>query len=215
VERPWLNVGCGTTAPEGWVNIDRSPGLVLARHPTLRTVAVCLGVLRGPQAEARWPPNVRRIDARKGLPFADGSVGVVYSSHMLEHLVRADAIRFIRECRRVLRGDGLLRLALPDLHRMAEEYVASANPEAADEFVEATGLGWDARPTGAGRLVEAVGGARHRWMYDARSLQHLCLDVGFNNVRERAFRAGRCPELVLVEHREESFFVEASASSLD
>jgi SAM-dependent methyltransferase len=215
VDRPWLNVGCGTTAPEGWVNIDRSPGLALARHPRLRAAAVRVGVLRGPQAEVRWPRNVRRIDATKGLPFADGSVGVVYSSHMLEHLTRADAVRFLAECRRVLRRDGLLRCALPDLRRMAERYLASTDPEAADAFVGATGLGWDARPKGVGRLVETVSGARHRWMYDAVSVQLLCRDAGFKDVCERAYREGRCPDLAVVEHREDSFFVEASVSRPD
>jgi SAM-dependent methyltransferase len=215
VERPWLNVGCGTTAPEGWVNIDRSPGLALARHPRLHSAAVCVGVLRGPQAEVRWPRNVRWIDVTKGLPFADGSVGVVYSSHILEHFTRADAVRFLVECRRVSRRDGLLRLALPDLRRMAERYLASTDPEAADAFVEATGLGWDARPKGAGWLVEAVSGARHRCMYDALSVQHLCRDAGFEDVRERGYREGRCPDLAVIEHREDSFFVEASVSRPD
>jgi SAM-dependent methyltransferase len=163
----------------------------------------------------RWPRNIRRIDAAKGLPFADGSVGVVYSSHMLEHLTRADAVRFLVECRRVLRPDGLLRLALPDLRRMAERYLASADSEAADAFVGATGLGWDARPKGVGWLVETVSGARHRWMYDALLVQRLCWDAKFNDVYKCGYREGRCPDLSVVEHREDSFFVEASVSRPD
>jgi hypothetical protein len=106
VDPPWLNVGCGTIAPEGWVNIDRLPGLALARFPLIRAAAVRFGVLRGPQAQVLWPKGIERIDVRKRLPFSDGSVGVVYSSRMLEHLVRADAIRFLAECRRVLRMTG-------------------------------------------------------------------------------------------------------------
>jgi SAM-dependent methyltransferase len=214
VEKPWLNVGCGTIAPEGWVNIDRSPGLALARYPLLRSAAVRFGVLRGPQADVVWPKGIERIDATRHLPFPNGSVGVVYSSHMLEHLVRADATRFLAECGRVLRHDGLLRLALPDLRRMAEHYVASSDPGAADAFIEATGLGWDARPKGVDRLVEVVTGARHRWMYDARSVQRLCRDVGFSHTQECAYREGRCPELELVEVREDSFFLEVSISPL-
>ena len=151
----------------------------------------------------------------KGLPFADQSVGVVYSSHMLEHLPRADAVRFLVECRRVLRADGLLRLALPDLRGMAKRYLASTDPLAADIFVEATMLGLESRPRGAGWLIAAVSGAPHRWMYDALSVQHLCRKAGFTQVCECRYREGRCPDLARVEHREESFFVEAAGSRPD
>jgi hypothetical protein len=93
---------------------------------------------------------------------------------------------------------------------MAERYLASPDPGAADAFVEVTGLGWDAHPKGVGRLVEVVSGARHRWMYDAESVQRLCRDVGFSGIQECAYREGRCPALERVEVGEDSFFVEAS-----
>jgi SAM-dependent methyltransferase len=163
----------------------------------------------------RWPRNIRRFDLANGLPFADGSVGVVNSSHMLEHLARADAVRFLVECRRVLRLDGLLRLALPDLRRMAERYLASADSEASDAFVRATGLGWDARPKGVAWLVEIESGARHRWMHDALLVRRLSWDAKFTDVYGRDYREGRCPDLSVVEYREDSFFVEASVARPD
>jgi hypothetical protein len=92
---------------------------------------------------------------------------------------------------------------------MAEEYLNSDDPTAADRFVEGTGLGWQRSPRGSGRLLETVSGARHRWMYDAASIQALCKSVGFVNTQEWSFRSGRCPDLESVEHREGSLFLEA------
>jgi SAM-dependent methyltransferase len=204
-----LNLGCGTTAPSGWVNIDRSPGLLLRKASLLRAFLMRARVLRGPQADVRWPSNVRRHDVRKGLPFPPGSVEAVYSSHMVEHLPRDAAVRLVRECRRVLRDGGIVRIALPNLRGAAERYVASDASDAADEFMRAIGVGLETTPRGWSRLVETVSGARHRWMYDAASIQAICRECGFREVSERRYREGRCPDLASVEHRPDSIFIEA------
>ena len=49
------------------------------------------------------------LDAAGLLPLADGSVDVVLSSQVLEHVLDADA--YLSECRRVLRPGGLLLLS--------------------------------------------------------------------------------------------------------
>ncbi len=169
-------------------------------------------MLKGPQAEVRWPDNIRRLDVRKGLPYPSGSVGVVYSSHMLEHLPRADGAALLREARRVLRRDGLVRLALPDLRSMARTYCEAAEPGAADEFMRVMGLGYEARPHGSSKVMELASGARHRWMYDIASISALLRECGFDQVNEWSYREGRCPELEAVEHREDSLFVEGSVA---
>jgi hypothetical protein len=103
---------------------------------------------------------------------------------------------------------GVLRLALPDLRAMAAAYVRSTASDAADRFMEQTMLGWSEMPKGVRRLVDSVSGARHRWMFDAASIQQRCRDRGFTT-KEWDFREGKCPDLEAIEHREESFFVEA------
>lgn len=204
-----LNLGCGTTAPDGWVNLDRSPGITVSRVPLLKDALVKVGVLRGPQAQAEWPENVHRWDASKGLRYPDGSVEAIYTSHMLEHLPRGVAERLLRECARVLRSGGLLRIAVPDLRAYATAYLASTKDDAADEFMRTTLLGREASPSGFGRLTAAVTGASHLWMYDTSSLEALCRASGFKDTNVCEFREGRLPDLQAVEHREESIFVEA------
>lgn len=53
------------------------------------------------------------MDLRNPLPFADASACCVYCSHTLEHLFPDDAIYVLREIRRVLKPDGVARIAVP------------------------------------------------------------------------------------------------------
>ena len=94
-----LNLGCGTHFHPAWTNIDVS-------HVS---------------------PHVRIRDVRKGLPFSDETFDVVYHSHLLEHLPREAALPFIKECYRVLRRGGIIRVAVPDLERIARLYLRTLN----------------------------------------------------------------------------------------
>lgn len=47
--------------------------------------------------------------------FADASLAEVYASHVLEHLSAMELVSVLREIRRALRPDGVLKVAVPDL----------------------------------------------------------------------------------------------------
>lgn len=53
------------------------------------------------------------MDLRNGLPFRDGSVSLVYFCNAIQCLLPDDAIRLLREIRRVLRPDGVARVSAP------------------------------------------------------------------------------------------------------
>lgn len=93
----FLNLACGATyvdSPE-WLNLDYTP----------------LGA------------GVVQADLLGALPVADASIDIVYSSHFIEHVPRPRVAALLRECRRVLRPRGLLRLVVPDLLEMCSRYV--------------------------------------------------------------------------------------------
>ncbi len=78
-------------------------------------------------------------DLRLGIPLEDNSCDVVYHSHVLEHLRRPHAIQFLRECYRVLKPGGVLRIAIPDLERICRAYLekleaALDDHSAADDY---------------------------------------------------------------------------------
>lgn len=209
-----LNLGCGVDVVPGWINIDRSPGVLLSRLPSsMRNAFRVLHLVPAQQAAVAWPDGVRHLDVTKGLPFPDGIAEAIYSSHMLEHLPRDAADFVLKECTRVLYPGGVLRLALPDLRMLAERYVSSGDPAAADTFVEQTLMGQTTSPRGGARVIEKFGSPAHKWMYDAASLEHRLETHGFSNIEECKFGEGRCPDveaLDLPNRRDESFYIEAT-----
>jgi SAM-dependent methyltransferase len=91
----YVNLGCGSRYHPDWINIDI----------------------------AQTGPHVVVHDLSRGIPFEDNSCQVIYHSHLLEHLRRPDAFRFMRECFRVLEPAGLLRVAVPDLEQICSVYL--------------------------------------------------------------------------------------------
>lgn len=119
-------------------------------------------------------------DATKGLPLQTESVDVVYCSHMLEHLDRSEVNRFIKEAFRLLRCGGIIRIAVPDLKKIIEQYNEFVD---VDALVEATHLRISRPRTLPQRLRPLLVGIRHhQWMYDGKSPKRLLQNHGFINV---------------------------------
>lgn len=90
-----LNVGCGLRFHPAWTNID-----VISHSP-----------------------QVQAHNCRGGIPFPDHSFEVVYHSHALEHFQKKEALGFLRECFRILKPGGIIRVAVPDLECLARLYL--------------------------------------------------------------------------------------------
>ncbi len=208
-----VNVGCGQSPTKGWRNFDNSASLRLARIPLLESVLSKIGFLDPAQREFIRFARQHHIDygdATRGLPIADESVEALYSSHMLEHLDRDEVILFLQEVRRLLRPGGVLRLALPDLKKLVNQYSQDGD---ADAFIEGTLLA-QSRPKRLSQRLRAlmVGPRNHLWMYDGPSICRLLLAEGF--LDPTVLQAGETtiadPQgLDLNERLSESVYVEA------
>lgn len=192
-----LNIGCGTSGIEGWVNIDNSPSIVLSR------LAFGKRIFGTPD----WPRDVRRVDVRKRIPYADASVACIYSSHTFEHFTYDESRAVARECFRVLKPSGVLRIVVPDLGMIVRDYLAdTGDPLASHRFVSRLLLTANVRD-----LVHA--GAHHKQMFDGRSLVHMLVGVGFLSPELSSFGSSRIAEIAEIElesRRSESLYVEAT-----
>jgi predicted SAM-dependent methyltransferase len=191
-----LNIGCGTSGIAGWCNIDNSPTIPLSRLPfgarLFRTPA--------------WPRDVRRVDVLRGLPFADGSVSFIYSSHLLQGLTYDESVRVMKEAFRVLRRGGVLRIVVPDLERVVKEYLADPHPLASHGLMKRLSLKTSTTRSLLGR------GRGYEQMFDSRSLKELFVASGFTKPEVCSFKQSRIPEidrLELQERKGESLYVEA------
>lgn len=124
------------------------------------------------------------LDVRKPFPLPDAVFDLVYSEHMLEHLTYADGQRCLRECRRVLRPGGTIRIATPSLERLAALYDdGDVSQRYVRWAVETLAPEIDAPLPGVviNNFFRSWG---HRFIYDPQTLRHALTQAGFVDVRE-------------------------------
>ena len=108
-----------------------------------------------------------------GLPFPDNTIDEIYAEHFFEHL-NPDELEFcLKECMRVLKGGGTLKVSVPDFHLACAQYITGQR--SIEEMQEV--IYGDFRK---------IGGS-HKFMFDANN----CLDI----LRKAGFKASlREPE---------------------
>lgn len=208
-----INVGCGQTPTDGWVNFDNSIAIKLAQWPVVAGLLFRVSMINQRQKEFidfASKASIGYADAVKGLPVPTSSVSVFYSSHVLEHLDRVDASLFLREAYRVLLPGGVIRLAVPDIKKQVARYSVDQD---ADAFVAST-LMCIPRPRGVKNRMLAlmVGPRNHQWAYDGASLSRLLENNGFLDATELPVGHTTIKDpgaLDLYERSEESVYVEA------
>ena len=209
--RAMLNIGCGWKMHHAWTNLDFSPYAKLVSRPWLVRLLKQAGVLSPLRLQrlALVDPQIVCWDLRKGIPYADDTFDVVYHSHFLEHLDRTVAPIVLKECKRVLKPRGVIRVVVPDWEYLTQRYLDSlaawdfGNPNAPEMHSQAMHdlidqmVRSDATGASKGSFFGKIenlyrGGAAgtgelHRWMYDRRSMGALLKSVGFQEGRvERA-----------------------------
>ena len=116
------------------------------------------------------------------LDYRDKSVDLIYASHLIEYFDRAEIVTVLKEWKRVLRIDGMLRIAVPDFYQMAKLYLV-------DSYDLENFLG----PL-YGKMVMLKNTTYHteyiyhRTVYDFNSLKDLLEGVGFRNVMKYDWR---------------------------
>lgn len=73
-------------------------------------------------------PHLDFNDITELQQFEDNSVDLIYSSHVIEYFDREEIVDVLKEWNRILKKDGILRVAVPDFKSMANLYVKGKYP---------------------------------------------------------------------------------------
>lgn len=151
-----LQLGTGTNPLAGWLNTDIVPS----------------------------GAGIVFLDSTKPFPIEDASFDYVFSEHHIEHLTYAEGLITLRECYRVLRPGGRIRIATPSLETLIGLYTGQTDDvqQRYIRFITDTFLP-DVRTYSAVFVLNnAFRNWGHQFLYDRATLQQTMIDVGFVEV---------------------------------
>jgi len=156
-----LHLGCGPNHLDGWINIDNAP----------------------------YEGVDRILDVTQGLPFSD--VETIFAEHFIEHLDYRAALALLKECRSVLRDDGVLRLSTPNLDWVwASHYRRTLGPQ--EELLACF------------MINRAFRGWGHQFLYNFATLAATLRDAGFRDIVRVSYGESAHNELRGLEKHEQN-----------
>lgn len=195
-----VNLGSALAVASGWIHVDASPNALLAGRGTgIQTLAYRYS---GSNAFFDLDEYRRRLNSYRfvhhdlayGVPFEDATVDYLYSSHLLEHLSGPAGLNLLRDCYRVLRPGGVIRLCVPDLEKAVQFYLSGERQRFLTYFFN-DGRGYR---------------SQHHSMYDYDLLRETLRSANFVDIVRCEFQSGRTPDLVELDNRsDETLYVEA------
>ncbi len=175
-----LNLGCGSQVPDGWVNVDYALGARFVKIPFFSAFNRKVKLFN-----LGWNENIYLHNLTKRFPWTDSSIDTVYRSHTLEHFSKEDGRRFLSECHRVLRTNGIIRIVVPDLRHDIIEYIEGRI--CADDLVEKLGVLYKHSNKTLRRKLSPFIQFPHKCMYDRSRLLAIISETGFNVASRAAF----------------------------
>ena len=152
-----LQIGAGDKHIEGWLSTDLNPR----------------------------DSDTIFLDATKPFPFPDQCLDFVFGEHLIEHVSWWGGQRLLRECRRVLRPGGVLRLATPDTARLIDLYRGEAGGEG-EHYLHWHHDRFTPRMRSHPLVVlnHTMRAWGHSFLYDADLLRSALSDAGFVQITQ-------------------------------
>jgi predicted SAM-dependent methyltransferase len=152
-----LHIGCGANHLPGWLNTELCP--------------------RGDEIF---------LDATQPFELPDASFDYVYSEHMIEHIPHAAAAAMVKECHRILKPGGLIRLVTPDLSFL-KTLLETPTPPHLEPYLEYSRTAYQLENAATGvdvfnHFMRAWG---HQFIYDVDALSAVLGGAGFINITTR------------------------------
>jgi predicted SAM-dependent methyltransferase len=209
-----LNIGCGISVANGWINIDSGLEALFSKLPIQALYILKILYYKRFEYVTRYFDNYLVCDPEKfieiiknnsfihynlefGIPLDNESVDFIYSSHFLEHLFLKDAKLLLKEAYRVLKIGGRIRICVPDLDFAVSLFQKNEKKRCLDFFFVNSKTNYY---------------AVHKYMYDFELLKAFLQDIGFEAIEKCEFSKGQVPDIEILDVQEWSdrtLFVEA------
>ena len=168
-----LQIGSGPTELPGWFCTDIAP--------------------RSPQ--------VIYLDATERFPFENETFDFIYCEHMIEHISWAHGLFMLSECRRVLKKNGVIRVATPDLKVLIDLY-GGRNTRAGEAYIKWVSDNFllDVDVYKASFVINnAFGNWGHKFIYDGDLMRQAMRAAGFTVVEQCSYGVSEHPDLMGIE----------------
>jgi len=116
------------------------------------------------------------LDVRNRLPWEDNSVAYITHHHLLEHLTDEEGKGFLKDCYRILKPSGVMRLSVPDPQKLARLYAENGMSSLSDESDEVKNAKYS-----VDRFWTLLTSG-HKTMYDMVKLKDVLDNTGFTNI---------------------------------
>lgn len=157
-----LQIGTGPNPLRGWLNTDLLPDT----YPEHRDEIVFL-------------------DAARPFPFDDMTFDYVFSEHQIEHIPEPAAHSMIRECFRILRPGGRVRIGTPDLAAILGLYDEPLD-ETQRRYVEWVMTRFRPNVRFGNKRCYVINHMftdhKHQFIYDLETLSAILADAGFAEI---------------------------------
>jgi predicted SAM-dependent methyltransferase len=108
------------------------------------------------------------VDITKKLPFEDNSIDYIFCEEAIEHINLNDGIALLKECWRILKEGGTMRITTPNL----------------DWFAENSTLSVDS----CHQINEIFYNHDHRYLYTTKALRYFVEQTGFVNIVQSSYK---------------------------
>lgn len=154
-----LQVGTGNNILEGWFNTDYYP----------------------------YNKNIVFLDAASKFPFDDNTFDYIFTEHMIEHISYEKGICMLKECYRILKPGGVIRISTPDIQFLVDLFKIEKTVVqqsyirwTIDKFMPKTNI--YSETFVVNNFFHSFG---HQFIYDFMTIKNILEKMGFVNI-------GRC-----------------------
>ena len=179
-----INLGCGLNPIKNFTNYDFNYFIIFGKIPLIKTLFSMMPFIPKPFLEIMELSKKKKIhhcNVAASIPEKENSIDLIYSSHMVEHLDKAETSLFFKNCIKILKPGGILRIVVPDFDILIDKYL---NNKDVDEFIYSSCLVGEKPKSLLKKLQYMIQGhGWHHQMFTKKSLKKKLEMHGYKSIK--------------------------------